>query len=84
MVANEQVLLQVGYFLKSSPEPLPNWKIEVEVNYKKPNRHSSVGTRVQRCKQSMFQRPAPLAAIPLLAAVLIKGSIFFCEFKYLF
>jgi hypothetical protein len=24
MTANEQVLLQVGYFIMSSPEPLPN------------------------------------------------------------
>ena len=67
---NEQVLLQVGYFITSSPEPLPNWKYKFEVNNKKPNRYSSAGTKVQRCKQPKFQRPAPLAAIPMLAVVL--------------
>jgi len=28
----------------------------------------SAGTKVQRCKQPKFQRPAPLAAIPMLPA----------------
>ena len=43
-----QVLLQVGYFITSSPEPLPNWKYKVEVNNKKPNWNSSARTKVQQ------------------------------------
>jgi len=35
----------------------------VKVNDKKPNGYSSAGTKVQRCKQSKFQRPAPLAPV---------------------
>ena len=54
--ANGQVLLQVGYFITSSLEPLPNWKYKVEVNNKKPNWYSSAETKVQRCKQPKFQR----------------------------
>ena len=37
LAGNGQVLLQVGYFITSSPEPLPNLKYKVEVNNKKPN-----------------------------------------------
>jgi hypothetical protein len=37
VAANEQVLLQVGYFITSGPELLPNLKYEVEVNDKKLN-----------------------------------------------
>jgi len=79
--ANGQVLLQVGYFITSSPEPLPNRKYEVEVNNKKLNRYSSARTKVQRCKQPKFQCPAPLAAILLLHAVFLREFDAACVLK---
>ena len=62
---NGQVLLQVGYFITSSPELLPKLEYKIEVNSKKPDKYSSAGIKVQRCKQPKFQRPAPLVATPL-------------------
>jgi len=55
-----------GIFHNVQPRTAAQLKYKVEVNNKKPNRYSSAGTKVQPCKQPKFQRPAPLAAIPML------------------
>jgi len=72
IVAIGQVLLQVGYFITSSPELLPNKKYNVEVNNKKPKRYSSAVAKVQRCKPPKCQRPALLAQNPMLAIVILS------------
>ena len=77
---NGQVLLPVGYFITSSPELLPKLEYKIEVNSKKPDKYLSAGTKVQRCEQPKFQRPAPLAVMPLRINknICATGFVYLC------
>ena len=57
--------------------PIENIKLKLTTKSQIEKRPA--GTKVQRCKQPKFQRPAPLAAIPMLAVVFVTQAI--CELE---
>ncbi len=84
MAANGQVLLQVGYFIKSSPEPLPNWKYKVEVNNKKSDRYSSARTKVQRCKHPNLGAGCNYCTLPIFICCMLYSHTVSMYISFLF
>ena len=86
MTHNGQVLLQVGYFITSSPEPLPYRNIKMKLTTKKPNWNLSAPTKVQPCKQLKLKLPASLCNntniiyIPFLVCHSRTPKLIWCHF----
>jgi hypothetical protein len=62
---NGQGFLLCWNSLNVLPEPMMNKKLKMKITIKSQIEFGQAGTKIHRCKQPKFQRPAQIAPIPM-------------------